>query len=79
MADQIPISQMQFDLVTAIQRMEQIDKVGADSPLGEHLVDRLLKCDLPRLRGHLDHAGRVLLADASTTGPLPVRLDGPGC
>lgn len=74
MTEQIPISQLQVDLATAIQRMEQITKVGPSSPLGEHLVDRLLECDLPRLLGHLDHAGRTLLADAHTDGPLSVRL-----
>lgn len=76
MAEQIPISRLQFDLVTAIQRMEQIREVSPDSPLGGHLVDRLIECDLPRLREHLDRAGLALLAATHTDGPLPVRLEG---
>jgi hypothetical protein len=70
-----PISPLQFDLATAVLRMAQAHELGPDSPRGGHLVDRLLECDLPRLRGHLDAAGRALIAAADGEGPLPVRLD----
>lgn len=77
MTAQLPISRLQFDLATAVARMAQAHELGPDSPGGGHLVDRLLECDLPRLRGHLDAAGRALLAAADDDGPLPVRLDPP--
>lgn len=43
---------LQLDLLTVVARLEQIRDEGP-GVLADHLLDRVLTCDLPRLRGYL--------------------------
>lgn len=50
------LDQLQLDLLTAVMRIEQLRDEGFPdhpSPLASHLWQRVLSCDLPRLRSHL--------------------------
>lgn len=44
---------LQLDLLTVVLRLEQIERGD------EWLLDRVLTCDLPRLRGHLTEQALV--------------------
>lgn len=51
MSDQEPPTGLQLDLLTVVARLEQV----ADELAGGSLTaQRLITCDLPRLREHLD-------------------------
>jgi hypothetical protein len=50
-----PGDQLQLDLLTAVARLQQIADEGGfygDGPV-DLVAERLLTCDLPRLRAHL--------------------------
>lgn len=46
-------SQLDLDLMTAVARIEQLAREGPDSCSGL-ILDRLITCDGPRLRRHVD-------------------------
>jgi hypothetical protein len=51
-----PPDGLQLDLLTVIARLEQIGSLDMSDPagLGIYLLEeRVIKCDVPRLRGHL--------------------------
>ena len=54
---------LQLDLATVVARLEQI-RDEADGDFGELPIisERLLTCDLPRLRAHLNDEGLGYLA-----------------
>jgi hypothetical protein len=62
------ISPLQFDLATAIVRIEQIAEVGPDSVLGAHLLERVFTCDVPRLRGHLEPEALAMIDEEAGRG-----------
>lgn len=49
------ISDLDIDLLTAIVRIEQIEREGVET-CGGVIVDRLISCDAPRLRRHVSRA-----------------------
>jgi hypothetical protein len=52
-----PPDGLQLDLTSAVARLQQIEQEGGfygEGGLVELLAERLLTCDLPRLRGHID-------------------------
>lgn len=51
--DQSRPGTLQFDLLCAILRIEQVGGLGEDDVLRELLIDRLVTCDAPRLRRYL--------------------------
>ena len=50
--DAFPGAARDLDILSAVERLEQIRREGVDS-CGGLLLDRLLTCDLPRLRALL--------------------------
>lgn len=69
---------LQLDLATAITRIQEIaaavDQDGRLSPMGHWLLtDRLLTCDVPRLRGHLSPDTENWLSEEAggLAGPPP--------
>ena len=46
------VSELELDLLCALARLEQIRREGVDT-CGGLILDRLLECDVPRLRRHL--------------------------
>ena len=55
---------IQLDLATAIARIEQIATLPEGDSLREFLLDRLIRCDAPRLREHLTVEATAALARA---------------
>lgn len=51
------VSALDIDLLTAVARIEQIDREGPDT-CGGMILHRLITCDAPRLRRHLSDAAR---------------------
>lgn len=51
-----------LDIASTVARLEQIESEGYDD--GHWLLDRLVTCDLPRLRGHLTPEALEALAEA---------------
>jgi hypothetical protein len=47
-----------IDIATVVLRIEQIAGLAQDDALRDHLIDRLVTCDAPRLRRHL--SGQML-------------------
>lgn len=57
-----------MDIACAVARIEQIATMDYDDPLREQLLDRLVTCDAPRLRGHLTTEALDALAEAAEPG-----------
>ncbi|WP_125633531.1 hypothetical protein [Nonomuraea sp. WAC 01424] len=55
---------LQLDLATLVGRLEQVEAEGGWEHASPIALDRILTCDLPRLREHLTPEA-VALLDAS--------------
>lgn len=62
----VPLSPIQLDIACTIARIEQIATLSDGDPLREHLLDRLITCDAPRLRCHLSAKALAALAEAQS-------------
>lgn len=59
-----PLDPLQLDLATIVVRLEQArEQLESSGQVSEWLLDRILTCDLPRLRRHLDPNTLTVLAD----------------
>ncbi|WP_433235443.1 hypothetical protein ACQPYK_25350 [Streptosporangium sp. CA-135522] len=47
------MTDLELDLATVVARLEQVQAAGGWSAADPVVVERVLSCDLPRLRGHL--------------------------
>lgn len=55
---------LQLDLATLVARLEQVEAEGGFESTDSVVVDRILTCDLPRLREHLAPEALALIADS---------------
>src|SRR5688500_16917760 len=54
---------LQLDLATIVARLEQVQEAGGFEHACPIVVDRILTCDLPRLREHLTEEAAALIED----------------
>jgi len=59
------MSSLQLDLATTVARIERALALPEGDWLRDHLLDRLLTCDAPRLRRHLEPEWAERLAEAA--------------
>lgn len=59
-----PLPPLQVDLATVVARLEQIDHEGWLTS-GGVVAERLLTCDLPRLRTHLTPEALALINEVT--------------
>jgi hypothetical protein len=60
------VSELDLDLLTAIARIQQIEREGVDT-CGGIILDRIFTCDAPRLRRHVSASA---LAWANEVAPV---------
>jgi hypothetical protein len=53
MTTALPPTGLQADLLVVVQRLNQIELAGGFDQASPVVVERVLTCDLPRLRAHL--------------------------
>jgi hypothetical protein len=58
------VDALQLDLATLVARLEQVEAEGGFESADSVVVDRILTCDLPRLREHLTPEALALIADS---------------
>lgn len=63
------IDALQLDLATIVARLEQVQDQGGWDLACPTVKDRILTCDLPRLRGHLTPEASALIANAGPAAP----------
>lgn len=56
------VDALQLDLATIVARLEQVQAEGGWDKACPIVLDRILTCDLPRLREHLTEEAAALLA-----------------
>jgi hypothetical protein len=56
------VDALQLDLATIVGRLEQLESEGIHERVDSVVLDRILTCDLPRLREHLTEEAAALLA-----------------
>lgn len=54
---------LQLDLATLVARLEQVEAEGGWEHADAIVKDRILTCDLPRLREHLTPEAAALIAE----------------
>lgn len=67
-----PGTALDLDLLTVIARIEQVNREGAGTA-GGIVWERILTCDVPRLRGHID-PDALEWADRTPWGPTVYRV-----
>lgn len=68
--DLASLDPLQLDLATVVARLTQIQRAGGfdASSLVAEVAERVLTCDLPRLRDHLSAEARTLVEEALSDG-----------
>ena len=66
---------LQLDLACAVARLEQAER---EPGMREFLLYRLITCDLPRLRAHLDDEAQLMLARLTEKRDTPAEDNPPG-
>ncbi|MFB4280834.1 hypothetical protein ACBJ59_36480 [Nonomuraea sp. MTCD27] len=56
---------LQLDLATIVGRLQQVQDEGGWEHADSIVLDRILTCDLPRLREHLTAESAALVAASS--------------
>jgi hypothetical protein len=75
MTDYGALDPLQLDLATIVARLEQVKDEGGFEQANPIVVDRIITCDLPRLRWHLSPLAMMLLRAGFPDGRFEQRPD----